>query len=408
MSRIKGQEELVRKVAEKYNNLSKTLNERSRRLWAGNESLSIGYAGIEIVSRATGLSRSTIIKGMKEITDKRELKDRIRDHGGGRKKEVDKNPGIREELIRLIEPSTRGDPQSPLLWESKSLRKLSSELKEKGYDVSHVLVEKLLHDMKYNLKSNRKMNEGKSHADRNLQFEHINSRAIEFMKESQPVISIDTKKKELIGNFKNNGKEWKPKGEFDEVNVYDFMQFAVGKAVPYGIYDMKLNEGYVNVGIDHDTAEFAVQSIKKWWECMGKKRYPDAKRLMITADGGGSNGSRVKLWKIELQKFATETGLEISVCHFPPGTSKWNKIEHRLFSFITKNWRGKPLVSYEVIVNLIANTRTEKGLRVECSIVWDEYEKGIKISKEEMLKLNTIPDEFHGEWNYTISPRNVK
>ena len=405
MSRIKGQEELVRKVAEKYNNLSKTLNERSRRLWAGNESLSIGYAGIEIVSRATGLSRSTIIKGMKEITDKRELEDRIRDHGGGRKKEVDKNPGIREELIRLIEPSTRGDPQSPLLWESKSLRKLSSELKEKGYDVSHVLVEKLLHDMKYNLKSNRKMNEGKSHADRNLQFEHINSRAIKFMKESQPVISIDTKKKELIGNFKNNGKEWKPKGEYDEVNVYDFIQLAVGKAVPYGIYDMKLNEGYVNVGIDHDTAEFAVQSIKKWWECMGKKRYPDAKRLMITADGGGSNGSRVKLWKIELQKFATETGLEISVCHFPPGTSKWNKIEHRLFSFITKNWRGKPLVSYEVIVNLIANTRTEKGLRVECSIDLDSYEKGIKISNDEMLKLNIRTDEFHGEWNYTIAPK---
>ena len=405
MSRIKGQEELVRKVAEKYNNLSKTLNERSRRLWAGNESLSIGYAGIEIVSRATGLSRSTIIKGMKEITDKRELKDRIRDLGGGRKKEVDKDPGIREELIRLIEPSTRGDPQSPLLWESKSLRKLSSELKEKGYDVSHVLVEKLLHDMKYNLKSNRKMNEGKSHADRNLQFEHINSRAIEFMKESQPVISIDTKKKELIGNFKNNGKEWKPKGEYDEVNVYDFIQLAVGKAVPYGIYDMKLNEGYVNVGIDHDTAEFAVQSIKKWWECMGKKRYPDAKRLMITADGGGSNGSRVKLWKIELQKFATETGLEISVCHFPPGTSKWNKIEHRLFSFITKNWRGKPLVSYEVIVNLIANTRTEKGLRVECSIDLDSYEKGIKISNDEMLKLNIRTDEFHGEWNYTIAPK---
>ena len=225
------------------------------------------------------------------------------------------------------------------------------------------------------------------------------------MKESQPVISFDTKKKELIGNFKNNGKEWKPKGEFDEVNVYDFMQFAVGKAVPYGIYDMKLNEGYVNVGIDHDTAEFAVQSIKKWWECMGKKRYPDAKRLLITADGGGSNGSRVKLWKIELQKFATETGLEISVCHLPPGTSKWNKIEHRLFSFITKNWRGKPLVSYEVIVNLIANTRTDKGLKVECSIDRDSYEKGIKISNEEMLKLNIRMDEFHGEWNYTIAPK---
>ena len=333
---------------------------------------------------------------------------RIRDKGAGRKKSVDTIPGLKEKLQEIVAPFTRGDPQSHLVWSSKSLRKLSEELKSEGYDISYRTVRILLREMDYSLKSNRKMNEGKSHADRNLQFEHINSRAIEFMKESQPVISIDTKKKELIGNFKNNGKEWKPKGEYDEVNVYDFIQLAVGKAVPYGIYDMKLNEGYVNVGIDHDTAEFAVQSIKKWWECMGKKRYPDAKRLLITADGGGSNGSRVKLWKIELQKFATETGLEISVCHFPPGTSKWNKIEHRLFSFITKNWRGKPLVSYEVIVNLIANTRTEKGLRVECSIVWDEYEKGIKISKEEMLKLNTIPDEFHGEWNYTISPRNVK
>ena len=321
MSRIKGQEELVRKVTERYNNLAATFNERSKRLWAGNESLSIGYGGIEIVSTATGLSRSTVIKGMNEITNKRELKDRIRDHGGGRKKEVDKNPGIREELIKLVESSTRGDPQSSLLWESKSLRKLSAELREKGYDASHVLVEKLLHDMDYSLKSNRKMDEGKSHADRNLQFEHINDMVNTFMEENQPVISIDTKKKEPIGNFKNNGREWKASGEYDEVNVYDFMQFAEGKAVPYGIYDMKLNEGYVNVGIDHDTAEFAVESIRKWWNHMGRKRYPDANRLMITADGGGSNGSRVKLWKIELQEFATETGLEISVCHFPPGTS---------------------------------------------------------------------------------------
>ena len=405
MSRIKGQEELVRKVTERYNNLAATFNERSKRLWAGNESLSIGYGGIEIVSTATGLSRSTVIKGMNEITNKRELKDRIRDHGGGRKKEVDKNPGIREELIKLVESSTRGDPQSSLLWESKSLRKLSAELREKGYDASHVLVEKLLHDMDYSLKSNRKMDEGKSHADRNLQFEHINDMVNTFMEENQPVISIDTKKKEPIGNFKNNGREWKASGEYDEVNVYDFMQFAEGKAVPYGIYDMKLNEGYVNVGIDHDTAEFAVESIRKWWNHMGRKRYPDAKRLMITADGGGSNGSRVKLWKIELQEFATETGLEISVCHFPPGTSKWNKIEHRLFSFITKNWRGKPLISFEVIVNLIANTRTEKGLRVECSIDRDSYEKGIKISKAEMLTLNIKTDEFHGEWNYTIAPK---
>ncbi len=405
MSRIKGQEELVRKVTERYNNLAATFNERSKRLWAGNESLSIGYGGIEIVSTATGLSRSTVIKGMNEITNKRELKDRIRDHGGGRKKEVDKNPGIREELIKLVESSTRGDPQSSLLWESKSLRKLSAELREKGYDASHVLVEKLLHDMDYSLKSNRKMDEGKSHADRNLQFEHINDMVNTFMEENQPVISIDTKKKEPIGNFKNNGREWKASGEYDEVNVYDFMQFAEGKAVPYGIYDMKLNEGYVNVGIDHDTAEFAVESIRKWWNHMGRKRYPDANRLMITADGGGSNGSRVKLWKIELQEFATETGLEISVCHFPPGTSKWNKIEHRLFSFITKNWRGKPLISFEVIVNLIANTRTEKGLRVECSIDRDSYEKGIKISKAEMLTLNIKTDEFHGEWNYTIAPK---
>ena len=405
MSRIKGQEELVRKVTERYNNLAATFNERSKRLWAGNESLSIGYGGIEIVSTATGLSRSTVIKGMNEITNKRELKDRIRDHGGGRKKEVDKNPGIREELIKLVESSTRGDPQSSLLWESKSLRKLSAELREKGYDASHVLVEKLLHDMDYSLKSNRKMDEGKSHADRNLQFEHINDMVNTFMEENQPVISIDTKKKEPIGNFKNNGREWKASGEYDEVNVYDFMQFAEGKAVPYGIYDMKLNEGYVNVGIDHDTAEFAVESIRKWWNHMGRKRYPDANRLMITADGGGSNGSRVKLWKIELQEFATETGLGISVCHFPPGTSKWNKIEHRLFSFITKNWRGKPLISFEVIVNLIANTRTEKGLRVECSIDRDSYEKGIKISKAEMLTLNIKTDEFHGEWNYTIAPK---
>ena len=405
MSRIKGQEELVRKVTERYNNLAATFNERSKRLWAGNESLSIGYGGIEIVSTATGLSRSTVIKGMNEITNKRELKDRIRDHGGGRKKEVDKNPGIREELIKLVESSTRGDPQSSLLWESKSLRKLSAELREKGYDASHVLVEKLLHDMDYSLKSNRKMDEGKSHADRNLQFEHINDMVNTFMEENQPVISIDTKKKEPIGNFKNNGREWKASGEYDEVNVYDFMQFAEGKAVPYDIYDMKLNEGYVNVGIDHDTAEFAVESIRKWWNHMGRKRYPDANRLMITADGGGSNGSRVKLWKIELQEFATETGLGISVCHFPPGTSKWNKIEHRLFSFITKNWRGKPLISFEVIVNLIANTRTEKGLRVECSIDRDSYEKGIKISKAEMLTLNIKADEFHGEWNYTIAPK---
>ena len=405
MSKIKGEEDLVRKLTEKYSNLSGTFNERTRRLWAGSESLSIGYGGIEIVSKATGLSRSTVIKGMKEITEKREIENRIREHGGGRKKAVDRNPGIMEELIRLVESSTRGDPMTSLRWTSKSLRKLSAELKGEGYDASHVLVEKLLHDMKYNLKSNRKKDEGKSEPDRNEQFEHINNKVMDFMKEDQPVISIDTKKKEIIGNFKNNGKEWKAPDEYDEVNVYDFMQFAVGKAVPYGIYDMKINEGYVNVGIDHDTAEFAVESIRKWWKFMGRQRYPEAKKLLITADGGGSNGSRVKLWKIELQKLATETGLEISVCHFPPGTSKWNKIEHRLFSFITKNWRGKPLISFEVIVNLIANTKTEKGLKVQCSLDRDSYEKGIKVSKEGLEKLNIKTDEFHGEWNYSIAPK---
>ncbi|MHB1811497.1 MAG: ISAzo13 family transposase [Thermoplasmataceae archaeon] len=404
----KRREELIKDVKERYDRISGSMNELSKRLWAGNECISIGHGGIGIVSRATGMARNTVVNGRNEVIAGKKSDGRIRDKGAGRKKSVDTIPGLKEKLQEIVAPFTRGDPQSHLVWSSKSLRKLSEELKGEGYDISYRTVRILLREMDYTLKSNRKMNEGKSHADRNLQFEHINSRAIEFMKESQPVISIDTKKKELIGNLKNNGKEWKPKGEYDEVNVYDFIQLAVGKAVPYGIFDMKLNEGYVNVGIDHDTAEFAVQSIKKWWECMGKKRYPDAKRLMITADGGGSNGSRVKLWKIELQKFATETGLEISVCHFPPGTSKWNKIEHRLFSFITKNWRGKPLVSYEVIVNLIANTRTEKGLRVECSIDLDSYEKGIKISNDEMLKLNIRTDEFHGEWNYTISPRNIK
>ncbi|WP_298278398.1 ISAzo13 family transposase [Ferroplasma sp.] len=405
MGKIKREEELVQKIAAKYKNLTGTFNERTRRLWAGSESMAIGYGGIAIVSEATGLARDTIIKGMNEIKNGRELKNRVRGHGGGRKKEVDKEPGIMKELAMLVESSTRGDPESPLIWQSKGLRKLSSKLREKGYNVSHVLVERLLHGMEYNLKSNRKKNEGGSHPDRDLQFEHINASAGEFMDENQPVISVDTKKKELMGNFKNNGKEWKGKGEYDEVNVYDFLQLSDGRASPYGIYDMKLNEGYVNVGIDHDTAEFAVESIRRWWNLMGRRRYPDAKKLLITADGGESNGSRVRLWKVELQRLATETGMEISVCHFPPGTSRWNKIEHRMFSFISKNWRDRPPVSFEVIVNLIANTRTEKGLRVEWSLDHDSYEKGIKISKEQMANLNILMDEFHGERNYTIKPK---
>lgn len=293
-----------------------------------------------------------------------------------------------------------------LLWTSKSLRNLSKELKRDRYGISHRTVGIMLHDMGYSLKSNKKSNEGKSEPDRNEQFEHINNKATEFTKEDQPVTSVDTKKKELIGNFKNNGREWKPDGEYDHVNVYDFPADAEGKAVPYGVYDVKRNGGWINVGIDHDTAEFAVESIRRWWKFMGRKRYPDAKRLLITADGGGSNGSRLKLWKIELQKFANEFNLIITVCHFPPGMSKWNKIEHRLFSFITKNWRGKPLTSFQVVVNLIANTRTEKGLTVGCELDTKTYEKGIVVTDEELSSVNLERDKFHGERNYTISPNH--
>ena len=400
----KRREDLTRDVKERYDRISGSMNELSKRLWAGNECLSIGHGGIGIVSMATGMARNTVVNGRNEVTAGKKSNGRIRDKGAGRRKSVEIIPGLQERLQDLVDPVTRGDPMSSLLWTGKSLRRLSAELKKEGYDISYRTVRIILRDMGYILKSNRKTSEGKSDPDRDEQFKHINDKVTEFLKENQPVISIDTKKKELIGNFKNNGKEWKAPGEYDEVNVYDFMQFAVGKAVPYGIYDMKLNEGYVNVGIDHDTAEFAVQSIRKWWNSMGKKRYPEAKKLLITADGGGSNGSRVKLWKIELQKLSTETGLEISVCHFPPGTSRWNRIEHRLFSFITKNWRGKPLISFEVIVNLIANTRTNKGLTVKCELDKGIYEKGIVVTNEELSRVNIKRDEFHGERNYTISP----
>lgn len=397
---------LVSDVKERYDRISGSMNELARRLWAGNECISIGHGGIAIVSEATGMARNTVVNGRKEVIAGKKLSGRIRDRGAGRKKSVKINPGLSERLQEIVAPFTRGDPMSSLLWTSKSLRNLSKELKRDGYDISHRTVGIMLHDMGYSLKSNKKSNEGKSEPDRNEQFEHINNKAIEFMKENQPVISVDTKKKELIGNFKNNGREWKPDGEYDHVNVYDFPADADGKAVPYGVYDVKKNEGWVNVGIEHDTAEFAVESIRKWWKFMGRKRYPEAKKLLITADGGGSNGSRVKLWKIELQKFANEFNLTITVCHFPPGMSKWNKIEHRLFSFITKNWRGKPLTSFQVVVNLIANTRTEKGLTVGCELDTKTYEKGIVVTDEELSSVNLERDKFHGERNYTISPKH--
>ena len=406
MAEIKGEENMIRSIREKYLRISSTFNELSRRLWAGNESISIGYGGIAVVSKATGISKKTIKKAMREIQSISYPTDRIRRDGGGRKDITVNKPGVKEKLMELVEPSIQGDPQSPMLWISRSLRNLSEAMEKNGSRIGYVTVGNLLHDMKYNLKGNRKTREGKSNPDRNEQFQHINDTAIRFMENNNPVISVDTKKKEIIGNFKNNGKEWKPPGEVDEVNVYDFLTDAEGKAIPYGIYDIKANEGWVNIGIDRDTSVFAVESIRRWWNLMGKKRYPDAKNLMIAADGGGSNGSRVRLWKIELQKFADESKLDITVCHFPPGMSKWNKIEHRMFSYITINWRGKPLRSYETIIELIGNTRTKNGLKISSDIDTGIYEKGRVVTDEQLKEVNLIRDEFHGDWNYMIGSRN--
>jgi hypothetical protein len=326
----------------------------------------------------------------------------IRQKGGGRKKTSLKDPALLSDLEKLLEPTTRGDPQSPLRWTCKSLRNLAAELQAQGHQVSHMLVAELLHQQKYSLQANLKTKEGSSHPDRNAQFEHINARAKVFLEGGQPTISVDAKKKEQVGEYKNGGREWHPKGQPESVKVHDFEK---QKDTPYGVYDLGLNSGWVSVGIDHDTSAFAVESIRRWWNMMGREAYPKARQLLITADGGGSNGSRVRLWKLELQKLADETRLEISVCHFPPGTSKWNKIEHRLFSFITKNWRGKPLVSHEVIVNLIAATTTSTGLRVQSQLDTGKYPKGIKVGKQEFAAIQLLPDGFHGEWNYTISPR---
>jgi transposase len=399
-------------ISEKYELLKPFLDEQNKRLIAAAEAISLGEGGISIVSRATGISRDTISKGCKEleIRTSGEIgtpvpEGKIRAPGGGRKKSLDKDPTLIPDLEKLIEPTSRGDPESPLRWTSKSVRKLAEELKKLGHKVTHARVADMLHILGYSLQANRKTIEGTSHPDRDQQFNHINEKCKEFQEENQPVISVDTKKKELVGNFKNEGKELRPKKDPINVNVYDFVDKELGKVNPYGVYDIFKNEGWVNVGIDHDTASFAVESIRRWWNIMGSKSYPEAKKLMLTADCGGSNGYRIRLWKTELQKLADESELEISVCHFPPGTSKWNKIEHRLFSHITTNWRGKPLTSYEVIVNLIAATTTAKGLKVKCMLDKNEYPKGIKIKKEEVEKLGIIRDEFHGEWNYTFKPR---
>ncbi|MDP1725350.1 MAG: ISAzo13 family transposase, partial [Bacteroidota bacterium] len=371
-------------ISNRHKILSPLLDEKARRLMIAAESKVIGRGSIGIVSKSTGVSRTTISTGLKEL-ESIDLIDtrRIRKEGGGRKKAIEKLPAIEKELDKLIEPALRGEPDSPLMWTSKSLRKLSAELKSIGFDVSHKLVGEILKSKGFSLQANRKTDEGKSHPDRNAQFEHIHLKVKDFQENNQPVISVDAKKKELVGNFKNNGKEWHREKEPEKVKVYDFLSDAEGKAIPYGVYDLSQNKGWVSVGIDHDTAEFAVETIKKWWTKMGKPYYSNAQKLLITADGGGSNASRSRLWKTEIQKLSDETGLIIEVCHFPPATSKWNKIEHRLFSYISQNWRGKPLVSYSVIVNLIASTKTLKGLEIKCELDENKYDTGIKITDEE-------------------------
>jgi transposase len=394
-----------RKLQEKFEKILPHLTERQRRLYLSAEAQYFGHGGITQVAKASGVSRVTLTKGIQELEQQTTLPEaRSRRRGGGRKKEIDRHSSLIRAVEKLMDPVTRGDPESPLLWTSKSLRKLSEELQSQGYSISYRGVGEILKFQGYSLQANRKRDEGKQHPDRDAQFQHIHKKVLEFQRGNHPVISVDTKKKELIGNFKNLGREWTLKSEAREVNVYDFLSQAEGKAIPYGVYDICQNAGWVSVGTDKDTAEFAVATIRNWWKSMGCGTYPTATRLLITADCGGSNGSRVRLWKKALQDFADETGLAVSVCHFPPGTSKWNKIEHRLFSFITKNWRGKPLISYEVVVNLIAYTTTQKGLKVTCQLDTNSYQKGVKVSDEEFARIRLKKDDFHGEWNYIILP----
>ena len=399
--------EEILNIKSRFESIKNHLDEKTKRLFCAAEAKVLGRGGIKKVHQATNVSEKTISKGLKELNQPDILdknKNKIRKSGGGRKKAIDKNPDIEKHLLALVEPTIRGEPQSPLLWTTKSLRKLANELKKMNFNVSHTVVGNILKENKFSLQTNCKTDEGSSHIDRDKQFNYIHNKVKEFQEANNPVISIDAKKKELIGNFKNNGQEWHSKANPTKVKVYDFLSCAEGKITPYGIYDITNNLGWVNVGIDKDTSEFAVQSIRNWWYKMGKELYKDSKELLINADGGGSNGSRVRLWKKELQTLSTEIGLKITVCHFPPGTSKWNKIEHRLFSYISKNWRGRPLTSYEVAVNLIASTTTSKGLKVKCELDENKYEIGKKVSDKEFDKINIIRDEFHGDWNYTILP----
>ena len=397
--------ELEAAIAEKFSAIEAVLDERGRRLWAGAESRAIGYGGDALVSDATGLSRTTIRAGRGQIENGNVVCHRIRRAGGGRPGIEQSQPGVMEALEKLVDPLTRGDPTSPLRWTCKSRAKLTAALNKDGWQVSSTTVGRMLHELGYCLQSVRKSREGTSHPDRNAQFEHINATADDCLQRQQPVISVDTKKKELVGDFKNNGREWQPKNTPEKALVHDFPQDATGKAIPYGVYDMGRNEACVNVGRDHDTPAFAVASIRRWWTTMGNSKYPNAEELFITADAGGSNGYRARAWKHELQKFADETHLRIRVSHFPPGTSKWNKIEHRLFCHITENWRGKPLRTFEAIVDLIGNTRTATGLRVKAKLDKRKYPTGVVTTKAQMNDLSIHRAEFHGEWNYELHPR---
>jgi hypothetical protein len=397
-------------LSEKFDRIRRHLNESGVRLWAANEALALGYGGVSLVSRATGISRTTIHAGIEELqaTSAVSLPEsgRVRRVGGGRKRLVDKDPALKEALNKLVDPVTRGDPESALRWTSKSTTKLAAELTKSGHKVGQRTVCDLLAAEGYSLQSVRKTREGANHPDRDAQFHHLHGQVQTAIEGGQPVISVDTKKKELVGDFKNAGQEWQKKRDPVKVRVHDFLDQTLGKAAPYGVYDLAANQGWVSVGIDHDTAEFAIESIRRWWNQMGQPRYPKASRLLITADCGGSNGYRVRLWKVALQRLADETGLTLQVCHLPPGTSKWNKIEHRMFCHITKNWRGKPLESLAVIVNLIGNTTTAKGLKIRAEIDASQYPKGRKISDEEMKHIQLHPDAFHGEWNYAIAPQS--
>lgn len=394
----------IKTLRQKFSALAPSFHERTRRLWAATEARALGHGGIALVERATGVSRSTIARGMQELDSETVDPARVRRPGGGRKPMGKTDRKLLGDLEGLVEPTASGHPQLSLRWTSKSVRRLAAELQAMGHAVSHRLVWNSLREAGYSLQSNRKSREGASHPDRDAQFGYINRKVQRCRAAGQPVISVDTKKKELVGDFKNPGREWRPKGEPQRVRVHDFVIARKGKAIPYGVYDLTRNAGWVSVGINHDTARFAVRTIRRWWQTMGRPRYPWATSLLITADSGGSNGARNRLWKWTLQQFANKTGLSMTVCHFPPGTSKWNKIEHRLFSYISMNWRGKPLVSLAVIVNLIASTRTEAGLRIRCELDTGRYPKGEKITDAQMAALNIQRHRFHGDWNYTIHP----